>query len=380
MAERKFKLPGEEELNKDQDRVLDLPENGQFLIVGGPGTGKSVVALLRAMKFHKNNNYVFLTYNHVLNSATKQLVDLDLRIWTVKSWFCNMYSHFAGGRVPEEQPYRYDYNGVIKKFESLEMEPRSLHLIMDEGQDMPVKFYESLMHAGYENFFVVADQNQQITEENSSRQELMDILGIDRDDVIELTQNFRNSYPTALLASHFFTDPSSPAPDLPPESKSALGTPILYEYEHFDDSVRMILREADRDDRNLIGVVVANNTRRDSYVNALHSMDITLDNPRPRICTYSSKEKQDVTLDFTRGGIVVLNDRSIKGLEFDVVFIIVDGFQIFNNDIDGMKKRFYVMCSRAIKKLVLVKGKGYDGGIIQILPEDENILKREKGY
>lgn len=380
MTERRFKLPGEEELNKDQDRILDLPENGQFLIVGGPGTGKSVVALLRAMKFHKNNNYVFLTYNHVLNSATKQLVNLDLTTLTIKSWFCKMYHHFTGEDVPEDQPYKYDYNGVIKKFQSLEMEPRSLHLIIDEGQDMPVKFYESLMHAGYENFFVVADQNQQITEENSSRQELMDILGIDRDEVIELTQNFRNSYPTALLASHFFTDPASPAPDLPPESKSALGTPILYEYEHFDDSVRMILREADRDDRNLIGVVVANNSKRDNYVNALLSMDVTLDNPRPRISTYSSKDKQDVTLDFTRGGVVVLNDRSIKGLEFDVVFIIVDGLQIFNNDIDGMKKRFYVMCSRAIKKLVLVKGKGYDGGIIQILPEDESVLKRQKGY
>jgi len=35
MAERRFKLPGEEELNKDQDRVLALPEDGQYLVVGG---------------------------------------------------------------------------------------------------------------------------------------------------------------------------------------------------------------------------------------------------------------------------------------------------------------------------------------------------------
>ena len=62
-VKRKFKLPGEDDLNKDQDKVYELPENGQFLIVGGPGTGKSVVALLRAMKFHKNNDYAFLTYN-----------------------------------------------------------------------------------------------------------------------------------------------------------------------------------------------------------------------------------------------------------------------------------------------------------------------------
>ncbi len=44
MAKRTFKLPGVEDLSKDQDRVLRLPRDGQFLIVGAPGTGKSVVA------------------------------------------------------------------------------------------------------------------------------------------------------------------------------------------------------------------------------------------------------------------------------------------------------------------------------------------------
>jgi acyl carrier protein len=42
-----------------------------------------------------------------------------------------------------------------------------------------------------ENFFVVADQNQQITEENSSHDELKDVLGLDSSDVIELKENWR---------------------------------------------------------------------------------------------------------------------------------------------------------------------------------------------
>ena len=41
---------------------------------------------------------------------------------------------------------------------------------------------------------------------------------------------------------------------------------------------------------------------------------------------------------------------------------IVDGFKVYNNDIDSMKKRFYVMSSRAIKKLVLFKHINYNGG------------------
>jgi len=56
MAKREYKLPNYGDLNKEQDKVLALPKDGQFLIVGGPGTGKSVVALLRASKSRDDNN------------------------------------------------------------------------------------------------------------------------------------------------------------------------------------------------------------------------------------------------------------------------------------------------------------------------------------
>ncbi|MCK5536620.1 MAG: AAA family ATPase [Bacteroidales bacterium] len=376
MAKRKFKLPGIDDLNKSQDRVLRLPEDGQFLVVGGPGTGKSVVALLRAMKFEKNKNYIFLTFNHVLVSATSQLVDIRLQSRTLKSWFYKLQYYLMKENMPQQENYKPDYDEVIKRFESLEHEERPLHIIIDEGQDIPVKFYEALISCGYENFFIVADQNQQITEDNSNRQELTDVLGLDVKDVIELTENFRNGYPIALFANEFFTDPSSPAPELPSITRK-FGIPMLYEYKNYEDCVKLILREFDRDDRNLIGVVVANDTLRDTYSTALQSVEINLDNPRAIISTYSSKEKESVNINFSEGGIVVLNDKSIKGLEFDVVFIVIDGFKIYNNDIDSMKKRFYVMSSRAIKKLVLFKSEDYNSGVEQILPDDENILKRE---
>ena len=380
MGKRNFKLPGEEDLNKDQDKVYDLPEDGQFLIVGGPGTGKSVVALLRALKFHKNNDYVFLTYNHVLNSAINQLIDIDLlKSYTIKSWFYKMQAHFTKKFMPQAEEYKPDYNKVIKRFEALDMEPRSLHFIIDEGQDMPPEFYKTLIYAGYQNFFIVADQNQQITEDHSSRQELTDLLGLDVKDVIELNENYRNSHPIALFANFFFTDPSSPPPNLPSKSKLSFGTPILYEYEHFHDCIKIILREADKDDRNLIGVVVAKDDLRDTYAKALNSININLDNPRPTISTYSSKNKDNININFSEGGVVVLNDKSIKGLEFDIVFILVDGFKIYNNDIDSMKKRFYVMSSRAIKKLMLFKSKKNIGGVIDIFPDNENLLKIQKG-
>ena len=380
MGKRNFQLPGEEDLNKDQDRVLALPEDGQYLIVGGPGTGKSVVALLRALKYQDNNDYVFLVYNKVLKELSRQLLNTrSNKYLTILHWFYYAYVRLTDEkRTPKKFENGYgkpDYAAIINKYEELEYSSRSLHIIIDEGQDMPPPFYEALVCAGYENFFIVADQNQQITDDHSSRQELTDNLGLEPKDVIELKINYRNSHPIALFANHFYTDKGSPPPDLP--DKPSLETPTLYKEIAEKDVFAMILREADKDDRKLIGVVVANNSIRDTYVNNIRSLDISLDNPRPVVSTYSSKEKNSVSIDFSQGGIVVLNDKSIKGLEFDIVYIILDGLNIYNNDQISMKKRLYVMSSRAIEKLVLISTQD-NSAVLSLLPTDEKVIKTVK--
>lgn len=372
MGKRNFRLPGEEELNKDQDRVLALPEDGQYLIVGGPGTGKSVVALLRALKYQNNNDYVFLVYNHVLEKSTCMLVDTRLRGTTLPKFIYKMHWHLFKENMPQREAYKPDYDALIKKVNELGCEERTQHLIIDEGQDMPPKYYEALQYAGYINFFIVADQNQQITDDHSSRQELTDNLGLEPIDVIELKVNYRNSHPIALFASHFYTDKGSPAPELP--DRTSLETPTLHKDLTNEDIATIIIREADKDDRKLIGVIVANDVIRDSYVNAMRNLNITLDNSHPVISTYSSKEKMAVSIDFSQGGIVVLNDKSIKGLEFDIVYVILDGFKVYNNDQTSMKKRLYVMSSRAIEKLTLVSTQE-NPTVKSLLPEDDKILK-----
>ena len=62
---------------------------------------------------------------------------------------------------------------------------------------MPPAFHASRVDLGFEDFFVVADQNQQISELNSSRQEIETFLDLDTDAVIELRRNFRNRYRVA---------------------------------------------------------------------------------------------------------------------------------------------------------------------------------------
>lgn len=375
MVQRKFELPGIEELNKDQDRVLRLPYDGQFLVVGGPGTGKSVVALLRTLKYKENPNYLFLTYNHVLRESIVQYVDSEIQSDTAWSWYYKLFYNLKGKFVPETEDYKPDYKKIIQIYEDLEQAGvRDSHLIIDEGQDMPPGYYESLMALGYENFFIVADQNQQITEENSSRQQLTNMLGLEISDVVELKENYRNTTPIANFSQYFYSDPASPPPKIP--DNPSLDTPILYEYQKVVSCAEMILREADRDPSKLIGLIVATETKRDDYVRRLKSIEIERDNDRPVVSSYKNENKGIVDIDFGQGGIVVLADKSAKGIEFDIVFLVLDGFKIFQDNIDMMNKRLYVMTSRAKEKLILFKGVSCSEDVGNLLPEDEAVLEK----
>jgi superfamily I DNA/RNA helicase len=94
---------------------------------------------------------------------------------------------------------------------------------------MPPEFYQALANLGFENVYAVADQNQQIVPgQNSTRQDIQNGLGIAPNDVIELQDNYRNSYPIARLAREFYTgDPASPPPALP--NRPSAIRPLLYD-------------------------------------------------------------------------------------------------------------------------------------------------------
>ena len=87
---RRFTLPGIHELNKDQDEALALPMEGRHLIIGGPGTGKSVVALLRARRLvEKKMKHGVLVYNKLLQHSNSHLFNGDkrFRAGTWDGWF-----------------------------------------------------------------------------------------------------------------------------------------------------------------------------------------------------------------------------------------------------------------------------------------------------
>ncbi|MGR5453531.1 AAA family ATPase [Vibrio alfacsensis] len=385
MSKRVNELPQSHNLTKQQQRVLRLPLEGQHLVVGAPGTGKSVVALHRMKKYEgKGRAPKVLTFNHVLAAHTSQLAECDLT--TAMSWLYKTQYELTEQYMPERPPtanekkkreVNPDYDQLKNIFASYYGKVQIQDLIIDEGQDLPPGYYESVMELGFENFFIVGDQNQQITEDNSSRRDLEGVLGLSPDSVIELEENFRNTGPIAKLCQHFYTDRSSPLPKLP--ERSSLLIPTLMNYSTVNACVETILRAADRDSGKLIGVIVANETKRADYVKKFDQMDIRRDNEKPVVSSYSSNQKQgNVNIDFSKGGIVVLCDKSVKGIEFDTVYVILDGLQILGEDKDAMRKRLYVMTSRAKDELFLMQSAQYPNKPVEaLLPSDPNILERD---
>lgn len=385
---RKFCLPGIHELNKDQDEALALPVEGQSLIFGGPGTGKSVVSLLRARRLSDEKKfYKTLVYNHLLDQSNRYLFGSDERLYshTWDKWVRKLIRErlkylptlepdYPGGYCP------IDWEAVEQQVQALDdIETQSdQFLIIDEGQDMPPAFYRTLTLLGFENFYVAADQNQQIHPDKcSSRQDIENSLAIEPGETLELKTNYRNTRPIALLAQHFYpADPASPRPDLP-DLIPAAATPklITYSKETLPALASTILQLSDRSPRKLIGIITPNNDVRKKFTEALNLASPRLDNEKPFIQTYDSENQQ--ILNFSDGGIMVINAQSCKGLEFDVVILAdIDQHQPKKHEYT-LKARFYVMVARARDQVVLLRTGNVCPVVDRLLPTDPSVLARK---
>lgn len=388
MAKREFNLPGIQDLSKEQEDARALPKQGQHLIIGGPGTGKSVLALLRSRRHQQEkDDYIFLVYNKLLNQASSQLFGKELKSQQWQSWFIAIFRAVTEESIPKLpssgngwQDIDWVEASAIIAAKPLNEEAKWPFLIIDEGQDMPPDFYQALANLRFENFYVVADQNQQMFPgQNSTRDDIKNCLGIELSDVIELKDNYRNSYPIARLAREFYTgDPASPPPVLP--NRPSTIRPMLVEYQEgqFEKIIGRILINADANPNKLYGVITPNNDVRDQYYQALTTAKIKLDNGQPRIETYSSKTGVNQSLSFNEGGIMVINAQSCKGLEFDTVFL-ADINQHFCNtqSQDQIKRLFYVMVARAKERVIMLKEAGKHCPVDAILPQDNEIMERK---
>lgn len=373
-------LPAIADLSEDQHRVLELPLSENHLVVGGPGTGKSVLALHRASAMVADGQRVaVLMFNRMLCNYTHDSAEasgLPLEwVSTFHEWFRSFFEEQFDQPPPMRSQYDPDYDACIAVAREGARPGRGpVHVLVDEGQDLPMDAYQFIKLTAA-SVTVFADDNQRIREEiNSTLDDLELILQVDHR--VRLTTNYRNSKQVAELAAFFDPRGQGGVQNLqrnpPPGAQPRLLTRGLPEV------VTYIVGMMRRRPSLSIGVLLPTVRAQQQYfdlldeaVNADERLGALAESKRPQVGFYASQWRQRRgrrPVDFNSSGPKIINYQSAKGLQFDIV--VLPSLEAWDVDLTGahFQRMMYVLCSRARLGVALAYGGAGEPAIRSHLP------------
>lgn len=262
-----------------------------------------------------------------------------------------------------ESEEEYDWNAIVDRVivhsNDIEAEALSLGtLVIDEGQDFAAGFYRFLAIlstiGSYRKVsfplrcFVLADENQQLTQFNSTLDDIRQGLSITEKCRFSLVDNFRNTRQIAELAAGFHAGVG--AIPVMPERSGAM--PLFVECSSIAACVKRIVTWIVNHPGKEVGVLVFRDTKRQQMHERLEHEVASIRGRNVTVQSYSWGTRADNPIDnlvFDQGDVVtVLNMQSCKGLEFDAVFIVdLHDSVIATLGADRFRMQMFVGVSRA---------------------------------
>ncbi|MGR6973909.1 DNA helicase [Streptomyces cynarae] len=333
------------DLAPEQRSCLDgLPFEGNHLVSGPPGSGKSLLAAQRAVMLALTGTpVVLLTRSNLLRQSLAAVVhalgpaDRGVRVETVHAWLAEWY----GGKLVRGADGWYDWSVLYERAADTGPLP-GLTLVVDEGQDLPPDFYRLCRLLGAHTT-VYADECQRLTEANSTLDEIAGRLG--RCSRHEIDGNHRNTRQIASFATHFHTGVGLPA--LPDRE----GPPPRVHRLPQRGAADLVIHLAQRNPKHSIGVIVNSTHTQFSLLGSLQRRTPRL---TPQLYTSRATQGRYRNLDLGRPGVVLVHRASAKGLGFDKV-IIPDTHTDAAVDPTSaaLRMTYYVLATRARHELHL---------------------------
>lgn len=348
-----MRLPSFNDLVPEQKRVyLQAPERS-ILVVGPPGSGKTSTAIWRARILTGpplNQNVVLVTRNRLLTALAGQLAtehDGSAIASTTMSKLIGIdYWHNFRKNTPQWCPHNFRWDDIIHDYAAAGVTPSVDHLVVDEGQNLPAKFFVWARRFYARAVSVFADENQ-TTDANGCQ--VAELAAAGFDEVIPLLENHRNTQDIVDLVECFHVNRTLPQP--PASRGRTFDRPRILTVSSWDDLVQTIVTRL-RNRGGSIGVIVY---RKNDVIFVHHLLREALGEVRVDQYTSDMEPGGEDAILMRDPGVTVISGESATGLEFDTVYL-QDLSRSLPRRTALDNRRLYMLCARARDTLVLVNG------------------------
>ncbi|MEU8498003.1 hypothetical protein AB0C86_14940 [Streptomyces lavendulae] len=359
------------ELGPEQQDVIDLPFHGSHVVTGSPGGGKTVMAVYRTWALAAaGRDVVLVTRGNLLRQYIAQLAPEltdTIGITTWERWIAALWWARFRTDPPRcaEDNLSYDWfemqrNCIVQSVGA------NTHLVIDEGQNLPLGFYQLCRILGVA-VTAFADENQRIGHEQSTLSEMRRALAVAADPLI-LPANYRNSREIAMLASGFRIEDCKEIP-LPERFGR---TPVLMRIPSLDELATGISQYVNAHPGWTIGIICRSILMMRDIRGRLSALGLAR-----RTQTYFHDSHQRNAIDFSTHPIKIVSTASMKGLEFDSVFVPdLDAYTEDPTSVDA-RLRFLVLCTRARKDIHFAHRDPEEPAILSGVPD--SVLLRHSG-
>ena len=322
-----------EDLTLGQARAVELSPVTHRVVLGSPGSGKTMILLHRARHLVDALNVsparyrVFVFTNALkayIQSAVEDVGIADGTVTTFDHWCREFHEQCVGPRLPWDKR-RPDFEAIRRAIhDHVAVGGRRLDLfdfaMVDEGQDLEPLAYEILACVA-KHVTVFMDHKQQIYERGSSEQDVLRTLRL-RNRNVTLLEAYRCSRHIAQVAASFVADAGERDRFLAQIRISDQGrrrVPALYAAKdseearaHLTETIRTCVDRGDR-----IGVLLPTRRLVFDCARRLRSAGLEVEVPPQR-----GRPGSDLpTHDFTSNRPKLMAYPSVKGLTFDAVLM-----------------------------------------------------------